>query len=85
MLTTTALLAIFLHPALSTHVIASLGSQAIWVFLTWCFWVACVATLGRALPLLTLHARCGGIVYCGQLQTLFGELSFSAHYHEEAG
>jgi len=62
---------LFVHPTLSEHPLSSLGSQALWSLLTWCFWVASSATLNRALPLITLHASCAGSVYCGQLQAIF--------------
>ncbi|EKM58648.1 uncharacterized protein PHACADRAFT_207449 [Phanerochaete carnosa HHB-10118-sp] len=67
-----AFTAMFLHPSLWRHPIASSGAQAIWILLTWCIWVAATATMTRALPLLSTKTRCAGAEYCGQLRTVFG-------------
>ena len=38
-LTAGAYSVVFLHSAWSKHPIASIGAQAIWIFLTWLFWI----------------------------------------------
>ncbi|KAI0925689.1 hypothetical protein AcW1_008063 [Taiwanofungus camphoratus] len=70
LLFSTLYIVLFAHPTLSKHPLASIGSQAIWVLASWCFWVACTATLSGALPFATSGA-CLGLPYCGQLQALF--------------
>ncbi|KAK7682521.1 hypothetical protein QCA50_014321 [Cerrena zonata] len=72
LLSSTAYLILWAHPTLSSHPIASLGSQAIWMFCTWVFWVACVAVMNQHLSLVQLDSPCAGAVYCGQLQADIG-------------
>ncbi|KIP06243.1 hypothetical protein PHLGIDRAFT_466157 [Phlebiopsis gigantea 11061_1 CR5-6] len=67
----------FLHPSLWRHPVASAGSQAIWILVTWCIWVAATATMNRGLPLINSKARCAGVDYCSQLRAAFG-LSLAA-------
>ena len=71
-----ALTLMFLHPSLWRHPIASASSQAIWVLMTWCTWVAATATANRALPLVRPKAYCAGVDYCTQLRAAFGENLF---------
>ncbi|KAF8428871.1 hypothetical protein L210DRAFT_3118517 [Boletus edulis BED1] len=61
----------FLDPLWSRRPIASIGTQAVWVLVTWVFWVAGTGVLNRSLPPLFMNDSCQGVVYCGQLQTLF--------------
>jgi len=64
-------LLLFVHKTLSKHPIISIGAQGIWALVTWSLWVACAATLDGSLPVAT-SGICVGVVFCGQLQTLFG-------------
>jgi hypothetical protein len=61
----------FLDPLWSRHPIASIGTQAIWVLVTWVFWVAGAGLFNKSLPRLFMSGSCDGVVYCGQLQMLF--------------
>ncbi|KIJ66835.1 hypothetical protein HYDPIDRAFT_85246 [Hydnomerulius pinastri MD-312] len=61
----------FLDPLWSRRPIASIGTQAVWVLTTWVFWVAGAGLFNKALPRLFMSSSCEGVVYCGQLQTLF--------------
>jgi len=61
----------FLDPLWSRRPIASIGTQAVWVLVTWVFWVAGTGVLNKSLPSLFMYNSCEGIVYCGQLQALF--------------
>jgi hypothetical protein len=61
----------FLDPLWSRRPIASIGTQAVWVLVTWVFWVAGTGVLNKSLPSLFMNDSCEGIVYCGQLQALF--------------
>ncbi|KAL4249334.1 hypothetical protein ABKN59_007011 [Abortiporus biennis] len=58
------------HPILSSHPLASIGSQAVWLLTTWCLWVASLAILNRDLGVLDLHADCSGVLFCGQLRAV---------------
>ncbi|KAF9065548.1 hypothetical protein BDP27DRAFT_1228789 [Rhodocollybia butyracea] len=62
---------LFIHPAWSTHSLASIGSQTIWIFLTLCLWVAGIALFTSELPA-AVHENCASVVYCGQIWVLFG-------------
>ena len=64
---------LFLHPAWSRYSISSIGAQALWIFFTWFIWVAGAATLNSAIPRLLVGGSCFGLVYCSQIQGLFGE------------
>ncbi|EGO24249.1 hypothetical protein SERLADRAFT_369483 [Serpula lacrymans var. lacrymans S7.9] len=44
----------FLDPLWSKHPIASIGAQAIWVLITWTFWIAGAALLSESILTLTL-------------------------------
>ncbi|KAG7451390.1 uncharacterized protein BT62DRAFT_883563 [Guyanagaster necrorhizus] len=63
---------IFLHPAHRSHPVSSVGSQGLWLLITWLLWIAGAAIVNRALPSLITRGSCLSIVYCGQLRTLFG-------------
>ncbi|KAF9037690.1 hypothetical protein BJ165DRAFT_569011 [Panaeolus papilionaceus] len=63
---------LFLHPTWSKRPISSIGAQAIWIFVTWLFWVVGAGLVNRALPTLVDQAACSQIVYCGQIRALFG-------------
>ncbi|KAG2118513.1 hypothetical protein BD769DRAFT_1482232 [Suillus cothurnatus] len=67
----------FLDPLWSRHPIASIGTQAIWVLVTWVFWVAGAGLFNKSLPRLFMSGSCDGVVYCGQLQMLFGYLTLT--------
>lgn len=62
----------FLDPVWSRRPIASIGTQAVWVLVTWVFWVAGAGLLNKSSRLFTTFS-CDGVVYCGQLKALFGE------------
>ncbi|KAK0205009.1 hypothetical protein DFS33DRAFT_1382910 [Desarmillaria ectypa] len=62
---------IFLHPAHRSHPVSSVGSQGIWLLITWMLWIAGAVMVNRALPSLITKGSCLSIVYCGQLRTLF--------------
>ncbi|TFK69965.1 hypothetical protein BDN72DRAFT_839746 [Pluteus cervinus] len=62
---------LFLHPVWSTHVVSSIGAQAIWVFFTWLFWIVGAGIVNNAMPFLMTTGNCTGIIYCGQVQSLF--------------
>jgi len=54
---------------------ASIGAQAIWIFVTWLFWIVGAGIINSAaLPFLVNGAMCGpdGVVYCSQIRALFG-------------
>ncbi|KAG9315166.1 hypothetical protein JVU11DRAFT_4291 [Chiua virens] len=61
----------FLDPLWSRRPIASIGTQAVWILVTWVFWVAGTGVLNKSLPSLFMRDSCQAIVYCGQLQALF--------------
>ncbi|KAJ3916216.1 hypothetical protein F5877DRAFT_47061 [Lentinula edodes] len=63
---------LFMHPTWSTHPVASVGSQTIWVIVTSGLWVAGVTILACELP-----AQCISVAYCGQIRALFGLFSTS--------
>lgn len=64
--------AFFLHPSWSQQSIASIGAQATWLLLTWILWVSGASLLNTALPSLFTGGTCITVVYCGQMQSLFG-------------
>ncbi|KAJ4477501.1 hypothetical protein J3R30DRAFT_226034 [Lentinula aciculospora] len=68
---------LFMHPTWSTHPVASVGSQTIWVILTLCVWVAGATILACELPSQFLTGRCASVVYCSQVRALFGLCSIS--------
>ena len=63
---------------------ASIGAQAIWIFVTWLFWIAGAGIInGAASPFLVNGAMCGGpdgVVYCSQIRALFGALHIFHYY-----
>jgi hypothetical protein len=73
MLTGTTCTLLFLHPTYATHPIVSIGAQALWILLSWIFWVVGATVVNAALPILLTGGSCFGLVYCGQLQALFGK------------
>lgn len=67
----------FLHSTWSRHPIASIGAQAIWIFVTWLFWIVGAGILNSAASSFLVNgAMCGpdGVVYCSQIRALFGAL-----------
>lgn len=62
----------FIHPTWSTHPVASVGSQTIWVIVTLGVWVAGATILACELP-----AQCISVAYCSQIRALFGLFSAS--------
>ena len=56
---------------------ASIGAQAIWIFVTWLFWIVGAGFLNSAASSFLVHGgMCGpgGVVYCSQIRGLFGAL-----------
>ncbi|KAJ3793633.1 hypothetical protein GGU11DRAFT_383597 [Lentinula aff. detonsa] len=66
---------LFIHPTWSTHPLASVGTQVIWVILTLCVWVAGTTVLVCKLPTQFLDQNCISLAYCGQMRALFGLFS----------
>jgi len=62
---------LFVHPTWSRHPVSSVGAQAIWVFVTLVLWIVGAGLLNGAIPLVLVKGQCSGIVYCGQIQSLF--------------
>ncbi len=62
---------LFLHPRWSKHSISSIGAQAIWLFITWLFWVVGAIIVNSSIPKAINKSQCEGIVYCVQLRLLF--------------
>jgi len=74
-LTAGAYSVVFLHSAWSKHPMASIGAQAIWIFITWVFWIVGAGIINSAASSFLVNgATCGpdGVVYCGQIRALFG-------------
>ncbi|TFL04291.1 hypothetical protein BDV98DRAFT_591120 [Pterulicium gracile] len=77
---------IFLHPIWTTYPICSIGSQLLWILLSWIFWVAGAGSLGNGVPHLVPPAgnssdtRCGGsevegalgVLVCGVERGVYG-------------
>jgi len=71
-LTAGAYTLLFVHPTWSKHPVSSVGSQAIWTFITWLFWVVGSGILNGSVPNLLDRGTCGDVVYCAQIRGLFG-------------
>jgi len=71
-LTAGAYTLLFLHPAWSKHPVASVGAQAIWVFITWLFWVVGASIVNKTVSPLVDEKACGSVAYCAQIRGLFG-------------
>jgi len=69
---------LFLHPTWSKHPASSIGAQAIWIFLSWLFWIVGSGILNSAVPSLLVKGSCSGVVYCGQIRALFGMYPLSS-------
>jgi len=65
-----AYLVLSFHPSWRTLPISSIGAQAVWILITWIFWVTATAVIDKALPSIIISGNCG-LIYCGQLQVLF--------------
>lgn len=70
-LTAGAYTLLFLHPAWSKHPVASVGAQAIWVFVTWLFWVVGASIVNKSVSALVDEKVCGSVAYCAQIRGLF--------------
>ncbi|KAF7336995.1 hypothetical protein MVEN_02136100 [Mycena venus] len=66
---------LFVHPKWTRHPISSIGTQSIWVLLTWTLWLASAAVLNHAMPQLFNNDTCQRLVYCGHIRAVF---AFSA-------
>ncbi|KAJ7249184.1 hypothetical protein B0H12DRAFT_1019774 [Mycena haematopus] len=73
---------LFVHPKWMRHPISSVGTQSIWVLLTWTFWLASAVVLNHAIPQLFDKDTCQRLVYCGHIRAIFGPslLSFRQFY-----
>ncbi|TDL25749.1 hypothetical protein BD410DRAFT_606650 [Rickenella mellea] len=70
-LTGGALLLMFVHPRWSQHPAASIGTQSIWLLVTWVFWTAGSGVVNSAVPLLTISSTCTHVVYCQHVRGVF--------------
>jgi hypothetical protein len=69
---------LFLHPTWALLPVASVAAQWIWLFLTWLLWIVGAALLNGSLPKLITGRVCdAGLVFCSQIQVLFGEQCFN--------
>jgi membrane associated rhomboid family serine protease len=48
------------------------GAQAIWVFITWLFWVVGASIVNKTISSLVDEKACGSMAYCAQIRGLFG-------------
>ncbi|OAX41484.1 hypothetical protein K503DRAFT_685322 [Rhizopogon vinicolor AM-OR11-026] len=60
----------FLDPLWSRHPIASIGTQAIWVLVTWVLWVAGAGLFNKSLPRLFMRGSCDGLLRCACIQVV---------------
>ncbi|KAF8183435.1 hypothetical protein BJ912DRAFT_853653, partial [Pholiota molesta] len=63
---------LFIHPSWSKHPVSSIGAQAIWVFVTWLFWVVGAGIVNSSVASLLDRQVCETIVYCSQIRGLTG-------------
>ena len=64
---------LFIDPTWSTHPVASVGAQGIWVLFTWLLWIVSSGMINASVPSLLVKARCAGVAYCLQIQLMFGK------------
>ncbi|EMD31486.1 hypothetical protein CERSUDRAFT_100342 [Gelatoporia subvermispora B] len=69
--TSTVFVVVLVHPHFRRHRLTEAGPHMVWLMQTWAYWVASVATLNRALPLMDVRTTCAGSVYCGPLRAVF--------------
>ncbi|KAK6996512.1 hypothetical protein R3P38DRAFT_2565570 [Favolaschia claudopus] len=62
---------LFVHPRWTKHPICSVGSQSIWILLTWTFWLASALVLNHAIPRLFASDMCQQLIYCGHIRAIF--------------
>ncbi|KAJ6545001.1 hypothetical protein DFH09DRAFT_1040492 [Mycena vulgaris] len=62
---------LFVHPTWSRHPITSVGTQSIWILLTWIFWIASAAVINGAIPQLFNKDACQRLIYCIHIQVVF--------------
>ncbi|KXN80751.1 hypothetical protein AN958_07222 [Leucoagaricus sp. SymC.cos] len=62
---------LFIHPVWSQYSISSVGSQVLWIFVTWILWIVGSGLINAAVPSLLVKGSCANIVYCGQVRSLF--------------
>ncbi|KAJ7614083.1 hypothetical protein FB45DRAFT_1064907 [Roridomyces roridus] len=65
---------LFIHPTWSKHPVSSVGTQSIWILLTWVLWIASTGVLVSAIPHLFAKDTCAQLAYCTHIQTLFAFL-----------
>jgi hypothetical protein len=51
------------------------GTQAIWIFVTWLFWVIGAGIVNKTVLALVDDKVCASVAYCTQIRGLFGALS----------
>lgn len=57
---------------------SSVGSQSLWILVTWLLWIIGAGILnGAAPPGVLVKNACGDVVYCGQIRAFFGEFLIS--------
>ncbi|KAF7374355.1 hypothetical protein MSAN_00319500 [Mycena sanguinolenta] len=61
----------FVHPNWTKHPISSVGTQSIWVLLTWTFWLASALVLSHTMPQLFDKDTCERLVYCNHIRAIF--------------
>ncbi|KAK7006224.1 hypothetical protein R3P38DRAFT_1704094 [Favolaschia claudopus] len=69
--TAAAFTILFVHPKWTKHPICSVGSQSIWILLTWTFWLASALVLNHAIPRLFARDMCQQLIYCGHIRAIF--------------
>ncbi|KAF9447415.1 hypothetical protein P691DRAFT_671571 [Macrolepiota fuliginosa MF-IS2] len=71
---------LFVHPRWSRYPISSIGSQALWVLVTWIIWIVGSGIVNAALPSLLVKGSCMNIIYCDQVRSLFGKRPLILQY-----
>ncbi|KAJ7679200.1 hypothetical protein DFH06DRAFT_1165974 [Mycena polygramma] len=62
---------LFVHPTWSRRPVSSVGTQGIWVLLTWSFWLASAGVLNHTIPQLFDKDTCQRLIYCGHIRAIF--------------
>ncbi|TFK27464.1 hypothetical protein FA15DRAFT_586270 [Coprinopsis marcescibilis] len=63
---------LFVHPTWSKYPIVSVGSQSIWILVTWIFWIVGAGLTNGAVPRLLMDlTTCGDAAYCGHIRAVF--------------
>ncbi|KAF8972249.1 hypothetical protein BDZ97DRAFT_1018524 [Flammula alnicola] len=59
---------LFLHPRWSKHPVSSIGAQAIWIFVTWLFWVVGAGIVNTSVSAILDKDACRTVAYCAQIR-----------------